>query len=166
MTMMEKNSNAKKVAYFGLGIALYVVLSMMVKIPLIAHIQTDLGYIVFCVYLCLFGGPAVVVGIIGCLIESLIVNGWVPVGWMVGQAFIGIVCGMTFQKHQHKAVRIFAIIISVFIGIGLIKTGIECVLYGIPFPVKFARNGVAAVADGVVMIIGLWVADLVKNRLR
>ena len=33
----------KKIALLGMGIALYVVLGAMVKIPLIAHIQTDLG---------------------------------------------------------------------------------------------------------------------------
>lgn len=158
-------NNTKKIAYLGLGIALYVVLSMMVKIPLIAHIQTDLGYIVYAVYLCLFGWEAALVGVIGCLIESLIVNGWIPVGWMVGQAFIGVACGIAFQKTNSKWIRILVIIASVFVGIGLIKTVIECSLYGIPFPVKFMRNGVAVIADSIVMIIGLYITDLVKKGL-
>lgn len=47
--------NTKKISITALGIALYVVLSMTVKIPLIAHISLDLGYIVFAFYCYHFG---------------------------------------------------------------------------------------------------------------
>ena len=39
----------------GIGIALYVVLGMMIKIPLIGHIQTDFGYVAYGTFLSLFG---------------------------------------------------------------------------------------------------------------
>ena len=41
--------NVKRIAYLGIGIALYVVLGLVMNIPLLAgtHLQTDLGYIAF-----------------------------------------------------------------------------------------------------------------------
>ena len=41
----------RKTALLGIGIALYVVLSTVVIIPIINRIKLDLGYIVFGVYL-------------------------------------------------------------------------------------------------------------------
>ena len=61
-------STTKKVAYTGVGIALYVVLSMMAKIPVIAHISLDLGYLAFAVYLYHIGTlPGTIVGTAGCI---------------------------------------------------------------------------------------------------
>ena len=49
--------NIKTIAFLGLGIALYAVLGLIMNIPLLAgtHLQTDLGYIAFFVFLVLFG---------------------------------------------------------------------------------------------------------------
>ena len=48
-------NRTKKITYLGMGIALYVVLSMTVKIPLINQIKTDFGYLAFGAFLNLFG---------------------------------------------------------------------------------------------------------------
>ena len=150
-------NKTKKIAFLGVGIALYVVLGLVMNIPLLAgtHLQTDLGYIAYSVFLILFGWVGVVVGIIGCFIESVITSGWIPYGWIVGQAFIGIVCGITYKKTDKKWIHILVTVISVFIGIAVIKTGIECVLFNIPLVVKFPKNFVAFVADSIPMIAGL-----------
>ena len=148
----------KKIAYLGIGIALYVVLGMMVKIPLISHIQTDLGYIAFGVALYMLGPVACVVGIIGCLFESLLVTGWVPIGWMVGQLAIGIICGIAYKRIKSIPVNILITIAAVFLGVGVIKTGIECVLYDIPLLVKFPKNLIATIADIIPMIAGYFLA--------
>ena len=50
------DNKIKMIAYYGLGIALYVVLGMAMKVPLIGHIGLDLGYVAFGCYLYLFGG--------------------------------------------------------------------------------------------------------------
>ena len=47
-------NRTKKITYLGMGIALYVVLSMTVKIPLINQIKTDFGYLAFGAFLNLF----------------------------------------------------------------------------------------------------------------
>lgn len=150
-------SKAKNVAYLGIAIALYVVLGMTMKIPLIAHIGTDLGYIVFgfCCYV--FGWPAFIVGVIGCMIESLLVSGWIPIGWMLGQLAIGLICGWVYKKNTSKAVDIICTVVAVFIGIAIIKTSVECVLYSIPLAVKIPKNLVATVADIIPMLIGLFI---------
>ena len=45
--MKKKFLTTKNIALLGIGTTLYVALSFMIKIPLISHIQTDLGYIAF-----------------------------------------------------------------------------------------------------------------------
>jgi len=154
----------KKVVYFGIGIALYAVLGMSVNIPLIGHIQTDLGYIAYGVFLYLFGVPAFITGTIGCIIESMIVSGWFPTGWMIGQIVIGLICGFIYKKTNNKLFHVLATIIAVFIGVGLIKTVIECYLYTIPFPIKFVRNFIAFLSDVVPMIVGLFIGYGLKKR--
>lgn len=148
-------NNIKKIAYMGIGIALYVALSMAVQIPLIGHLKTDLGYIAFGVFLYGFGVPALLVGVIGCFLESIIFSGWIPLGWMAGQLAIGVICGLAYKKIKNVWVLIGITIASVFLGVGLIKTVIECALYNIPFAVKIAKNSVAFVADVVPMVFGL-----------
>lgn len=160
--------NVKMICLMAMGIALYVVLGMSVKIPLIGHIQTDLGYVAFGAFLSLYGVPAVAVGVIGCLFESLIVSGWVPVGWMLGQAFIAIALGTFLKKsnglnRKNLFICIFLTVFSMFIGIGVIKTIVECNLYGIPFEVKFIKNLIATVADIVPMIAGILLADRLRK---
>ena len=162
---MKNINNTKKIAILGMGIALYFVLGMMVKIPLISHIQTDLGYIVFGFFLYMFGWIACVIGVIGCLLESLLISGWIPIGWMIGQLAIGIICGIAYKKIKSLPLNIIITIISVFIGIGVIKTGIECVLYDIPPIVKFPKNAIAFVADTIPMIMGLLIAWKYGNKI-
>lgn len=161
----------KLICNFGMGIALYTVLGMMVKIPLIGHIQTDLGYIAFGAYLYLFGAPAAIVGIVGCLFESFLVSGWVPIGWMLGQLVIGMICGFMLKRvdrYNQKSIKVLAIAAlvtaSVFLGIGFVKTIVECKLYSIPYEIKYAKNAVAATADVIPMLLGIYVGKLVNRK--
>lgn len=165
--------NTKKIAFLGMGIALYVVLSMTIKIPLVGHIQTDFGYVAYGAFLTFLGLPAIIVGVAGCIIESLIFNGWLPIGWAVGQLAIGLICGITFKriaKTENAFLRYAAYIIiislAVFVGVGLIKTVIECGLYSIPFQIKFAKNCIATVTDIPPMVIGTVVAEIIHKRFR
>lgn len=153
----------KNICYLWLGIALYVVLSATVKIPIIGHIQTDLGYVAFGAYCELFGPMGCVVGVFGCLIESLIFSGWIPAGWILGQIFIGITCGICYKKTKNRIVKILVTIAALFVGIAVIKTVTECLLYNIPFGIKFAKNLIASIADAN-MIIGVLIAEKIKTK--
>lgn len=162
--------NTKYICAIGLGIALYVVLGFSLTIPLIGHIQSDLGYIAFGAF-CMFFGPAgAIVGAAGCTIESLIFSGWFPIGWIVGQIFIGVSLGIVVNvtKRMKNSVRMAVCIIAsvafVFIGVGIIKTAIECNLYLIPFSVKFIKNSIAFAADSPPMVIGILLGDKLKSK--
>lgn len=147
---------------FGLLTALYVILSFFMKIPLISQIKVDLGYIVFGFSCYCFGWPAFIIGTLGCLIESFIFNGWIPIGWALGQVIIGIGCGFIYTKTNNKIIHIIATIVFVFFGIACIKTGIECVLYNIPLVVKIPKNIIAFIADTIPMIVGLFLGYRLK----
>lgn len=163
-------NKTKKICNLALGIALYVALSATVKIPLIGHIQTDLGYIAFGAYLVIFGWQAVVVGVIGCIIESMLFSGWFPIGWAVGQTFIGIMCGLWYKYTDNKETayksitRITCTVLAVFIGVAVIKTFIECQLYSIPFEIKFAKNTIAFIADVFPMVFGVLIGERLKRK--
>lgn len=160
---MKRNKALINICTVGIGIALYVALAATVKIPLIAHIQTDLGYIVFGAYCVWLGVPAILIGIAGCTIESLVFSGIFPPGWFVGQLFIGIVCSVSLYalkkcKPQFKyTIGTLITIAAIFIGVALIKTGIECCMFNIPFEVKIVKNMIAFVADAVPMLIGVFI---------
>ena len=156
----------KTVAYLGIATALYVALSMALKIPLIGHIQTDLGYIAFGFALYCFGVPALVVGVIGCMIESMIFSGWIPIGWMAGQALIGIICGLAYKKTDNKVIHIFVTVAAMLLGIVCVKSIIECSLYGIPYAVKIPKNLIACVADLIPMIVGLLLGYRLKGKVK
>ena len=164
--MSKIDIKTKKIALLGIGIALYVVLGFMVKIPLISHIQTDLGYIAFGCLLYLVGWQACVVGIAGCLFESLIFSGWIPIGWMVGQLIIGIICGLVYTKTRNTVLHVIATVIAVFIGIALVKTMIECTLYGIPLMIKLPKNLIAFIADTIPMLIGYFIAKRLPEKYK
>ena len=148
-----------------MGIALYVVLGSIINIPLLAgsHIQTDLGYVAFGICCYLFGADAFVVGMIGCMFESLLTSGWIPAGWMLGQAFIGIVCGLIYTKTTDKRIHIAVTVIALIVGIVVIKTAVECMMFSIPVGVKVPKNVVAFVSDLIPMITGLLLGYRLKD---
>lgn len=164
----------------GIGTALYVVLSMIGALPIIGHIHLDLGYTVFGAYLVFFGIPGAVIGIIGCLIESILLNGWVPIGWMAGQGLIGIICGFMFMDKSFKnyksqngyykkrtlIIAIVIVVLSVLLGVGFVKTAVECILYNIPLAVKLPKNLIASVTDSITMSVGVYIGLRLQHIVR
>lgn len=156
---MKRN---QKIAFLSLGIALYVVLSAFVVIPIVNRIKLDLGYIVFGVYLNTFGIPGTIVGVLGCIIAELLKGGSFRIAWPIGQAFIGLTLGYLLPKTEKVWLKIVYCIISVLIGIALIKTVIEVAMYQFPFNLKFASNFAAFIVDAVALIIGV----LINKKIR
>lgn len=158
-----KMSKTKMVAFTGIGIALYVVLSMIGTIPLIGNIRLDLGYVVMGVYCALLGSVSgAIVGSAGCAVVSLLTSGWFPPGWFVGNLVIGAILGKG-MKSKHAWVQIAWIVVSVVLGIVLIKTVMECWLYAIPFEVKVIKNAVAALADGIALVLSMVVTKGIQK---
>lgn len=155
--------NTRHIAIAAIGIALYVVLSSTVRIPLAGHISVDLGFIALAVY-AYHLGPfyAGIVGGLGCTISSLLFSGWFPLGWLLGNTFIGVVCGKAFKKEK-TVWNIFVSVLAVVVGIIGIKTAVECYLYNIPLAVKISKNSIAALTDSIAMVIGVTVARHLKR---
>ena len=172
--MENKSLVTKKICFLAMGIALYVVLSTTVNIPLIGHIRVDAGYLVFGAFISYFGITGTVVGVVGCLIESLLFSGWIPVGWMFGQFCVGVICGDAYKRIQrdtkstHTRALCYVIMtaLAVFIGILFVKTGIECSLYDIPFLVKAVKNLIAAITDTIMMSAGVLLAERFRKKVQ
>ena len=141
---------------------MYAVLSAFVIIPIINRIKLDLGYIVFGLYLNKFGVISTIVGVLGCIIGNLLKGGSFPIAWAIGQAFIGIRLGYLLPKTDNLWLKILYCIISTFIGIGLIKTFIEILMYQYPLVLKLSSNSVAFVADVIPLIIGVILSKKIK----
>lgn len=167
-------NKTKKIAFTAIMAALYVCLSMTVKIPVVGHIALDLGYIVLAVA-CYFGGPVTgaFTGMIGCIIVSMIASGWFPIGWAIGNTLIGSICGWAYMSSreydvpyiQKNCVCVSITIVAVFLGVGVAKTIIECLLYSIPLAIKAPKNMIAFVMDAAVMAGGYFIAKILNKRL-
>ena len=165
-------NKTKKVVLLGILTALYVVLSFCMKFTVIGNIQIDLGYIVFAVACCIFGPRGFVVGAFGCAIESVLFSAYgFSISWFAANTVIGLLCGGAYLKFHkaktsHLIVKMVMTLVFVFLGVGLLKTGIECKLYGIPFEVKIVKNIVATFIDTFAMWIGLWIYPLIKEGMK
>ena len=156
---MKKNL---KIALLSIGIALYTVLSAFVIIPIVNRIKLDLGYIVFGLYLNTFGMIATIVGVLGCILGNMLKGGSIPIAWAIGQAFIGLSLGYLLPKTEKLYLKIIYCLISTFIGIGVIKTVIEVLIYQWPIWLKFTSNLAAYVADVIPLIIGVILNKKIK----
>lgn len=163
----------KDIAYLALGIALFVVLSMCLRVPVFENYYLCLGYIVMTVYIwCFKWYEGAVIGFLGvilyCIIGGLGFNG-MP-GWSVGNIAIGLIMGATIkpvQKIKNKALQVVAMAvvagIATFVGIELIKSLIDSFVVGQPFAVRFAKNMTSFIADVFVIVVSLPICAFVEK---
>lgn len=156
---------SRKIAFLGIGIALYTVLSAFVYIPIVNRIKLDLGYIVFGLYLNVLGLPATIVGVLGCIIGNLLKGGSFPIAWAMGQLFIGLSLGYLFKKTDRLYLKIIYSVVACFIGIVIIKTALEVLFLELPLYAKILSNSAAFVADVIPFIIGLLLSTKLKIKL-
>lgn len=162
---MNKVFTTKKIATFGIAIALWVVISSFLHIPIgIGHLWIDAGYVVYGLMLALFGPAATVIGVLGVFLENVLFTGWISFSWMAGQLVIGIISGITFTKFKNQFLIIGVTVVSALLGIGLIKTLIEIALgYGV-FEVKIVTNSIAAILDVIPLLVGYYLAEVPALR--
>lgn len=156
---MKKNL---KIALLSLGIGLYTVLSAFVLIPIINRIKLDLGYIVFGLYLNSFGMSASIVGVAGCILGNMLKGGSFPLAWALGQLFIGISLGYLLPKTEKLWLKIVYCVVAVFIGIGIIKTVLEVLMFRYPVWLKFSSNMAAFAVDLIPLVIGVLLSKKIK----
>ncbi len=166
----------RDITFIAIGIALFVALSMCLRVPVFENYYLCLGYIVMTVYIwCFEWYEGTIIGFLGvilyCIIGGLGVNG-MP-GWAVGNIAIGLIMGIALKKIKTirgKTLQIVitavTAVIATFIGIEIIKSLIDSVVVSQPFIVRFSKNMTSFIADAFVIVISLPVCALVEKQAR
>ena len=159
------DSKTKTITFLAVGIALFVALSMCLRVPVLENYYLCLGYIVMTVYIwCFRWYEGAVIGFFGvilyCIIGGLGVRG-MP-GWAVGNIAIGLLLGIalkSIKKIRNEALQMaltaVAAVAATFVGIQLIKSFIDTFITGQPFAVRFAKNMTSFIADAFVIVASI-----------
>ena len=154
----------RMLCYTAMGVALFVVLALCLQVPVFENYYLCLGYVsmmVFCYYFGAVSGT--VVGVFGVVLYCLLSNGLrgMP-GWAAGNLVIGVAVGLTCTMTRTMRHRLYrglliaaAIILSTAIGILVVKSMVEVILYAQPMILRTAKNVYAFIADVVVLIAAL-----------
>ena len=162
------NYTLKNIVINAMGIALFVVLSLCLQVPVFQNYYLCIGYVAMTVFSYNVGvRSGTIVGTFGVVIYCVIINGMrgMP-GWAIGNLVIGIIIGLTFKFTKRLKKPILEIIISSFIAIIstaiailIVKSFVEYSLYLEPFLVRVASNMYAFIADAFVIIISIPIAQ-------
>ena len=158
------SSKTKKLSLLAVGIALFVVLSLCLQVPVFENYYLCLGYVVMAVYCFSFGTlSGTVVGFLGVVLYCVVINGLrgMP-GWSLGNIVIGIALGLLFKVTRiwkstvpRLAIECIVIVGATALGILVVKSETESLLYAQPFLVRAGKNTSAFIADCVMLIISL-----------
>ncbi|MBQ4473425.1 MAG: ECF transporter S component [Lachnospiraceae bacterium] len=166
----------KDITFLAIGIALFVALSMCLRVPVFENYYLCLGYVVMTAYIwCFRWYEGAVIGFLGvilyCIIGGLGFNG-MP-GWAVGNIVIGLILGAALkyiQRIKNKTLQVAATAVvavaATFAGIEIVKSLIDSFVVGQPFVVRFAKNMTSFVADAFVIVISLPVCVLIEKPAR
>ena len=166
----------RDMVFLAAGIALFVVLSMCLRVPVFENYYLCLGYIVMTVYIwCFPWYEGAVVGFFGvilyCIVGGLGFNG-MP-GWAVGNIAIGLILGAALKqikriedKRMQVILTVIFAVLSTFVGIELIKSLIDSVVVAQPFTVRMAKNMSSFIADAFVIVVSLPVCALLEKPAR
>ena len=165
----------KKIALIAAGIALFVVLSICLQVPVFENYYLCLGYVAMAVYCYSFGTLAgTLVGTLGVVLYCVVINGMrgMP-GWTLGNAVIGIALGVTFRGTRNMrsefvrtAIHCLAIGASTALGILIVKSLTESVLYAQPMALRIAKNTSAFIADVVTLLVSLPICRMLDGPAR
>ncbi len=155
--------------------ALFVVLTLCVQFPIFENYYLCLGYIIMAVCLYSFGTVSgTFVGVIGVILYCILTGGvrGMP-GWAIGNLVIGIILGLTFKltkrlsrKWLQAVINFLAIAISTALGILILKSLTECLLYAQPMIVRMGKNIFAFIADIFVLEISLPICMSVDKPIK
>ena len=169
------NGKTKRLALTAVGIALFVVLSLCLQVPVFENYYLCLGYVVMAVYCCSFGTAAgTAVGFFGVVLYCVVISGLrgMP-GWALGNVVIGVSLGLCFRVMKRMNSRLLrtllyaaAAVASAALGILVVKSETESLLYAQPFLLRAAKNSYAFVADAVVLIASLPICGVLDKEAR
>lgn len=167
------NTTVKNISVNAMGIALFVVLSLCLQIPVFENYYLCLGYIAMTVYCYIVGTiSGTLTGTIGVILYCLLTSGLrgMP-GWAAGNLVLGVIMGLTFKvTKKFKSHLLETIIASIIIIIGtgiamlVVKSTIECLLYAQPFWFRAAKNIYAFVADAFMIIVSIPICRFLEPK--
>lgn len=182
----NKNWPVSRITRLGLGIALFVVLTMCLQVPVFENYYLCLGYVVMAVYLYSIGTlEGTIIGVAGVILYCVLTSGLrgMP-GWALGNLVIGVLLGgwlaccrwdrQKFPMHgRHPSRQLFyavstfiVILVSCCLGIGLVKSGVESILYGQPIWARMIKNSYALVADVVMLLLAYPICLLLDKHIQ
>jgi uncharacterized membrane protein len=175
---MHKPSLSQKIKYVsvcGIGIALFVVLSLCLQVPVFENYYLCLGYIAMAVYCYSIGAiSGTIISTLGVVLYCFLINGLrgMP-GWAIGNIAIGLIAGNVFRwsrKFENKWIRrivcLVAVIVGTAVGILGIKSIVESALYAQPVIVRMAKNIYAFIADIVVLMASLPLCEVLDPHIQ
>ena len=158
--MTTSMMRTEKICVLGVLTALFVALSMCLKVPVFDNFYVCLGYIAMYMAMALYGiTGGLVVGTLGTSIYCLLISGLrgLP-GWLVGNVAISIILGLWILitrdlRHNWKwsALTAAIVILSTAIGMLLFKPITEALLYAQPLWARIVTNFPAFVTDAIVL---------------
>jgi len=163
----------RDIVFLAIGVALFVVLSMCLRVPVFENYYLCLGYIVMTMYIyCFKWYEGTIVGVLGtvlyCIVGSLGFRG-LP-GWALGNVIIGLILGLTLKpikKINSKVLQIILLsivaIVATFLGIEIIKSIVDSFIVSQPIPVRMAKNLTSFISDAFVIVISLPICALVEK---
>lgn len=168
------NSTIKKITINAIGIALFVILSLCLQVPVFENYYLCLGYVAMTLYCYMFGSiSGTIVGTIGVILYCLLISGLrgMP-GWAAGNLLLGIIMGLTFKvtkKTNNTIIQtiISSIIITIATAIAMlvVKSSVESFLYAQPFIFRAIKNIYAFIADAVVIIVSIPLCKFLEPKL-
>ena len=168
------SDSIRRICVVGMGIALFVVFSLCLQVPVFENYYLCPGYVAMAVY-CFSVGTAegTLVGVLGVIMYCLVISGLrgMP-GWAAGNIVIGFALGTLFRFTRDRELTVPAAAVSCAVivaacaaGILGVKSAVECLLYSQPFLLRAAKNIYAFWADAFVLIVSLPICRIIDSRV-
>ena len=172
---MKTRENIKWICVNAMGIALFVVLSMCLRVPVFQNYYLCLGYIVMTVYCYSIGATSgTLVGVLGTILYCILIGGLNGLlGWALGNVLIGIVLGSIFKvtkkiKNGFLEVLLLSIVTVIITAIGIlvVKSIVDSLLFAEPFVFRVARNMSAFIADAFMIVASLPICKILDKQIK
>ena len=167
--------NVKRISITGMGIALFVVLTLCLQVPVFENYYLCLGYVAMAVYCYSIGtAEGTIVGVFGVILYCLLTSGLrgMP-GWAAGNVVIGLALGFLFRLTRDSKLTVPVILGSVLVivaacavGILGVKSAVEWLLYSQPLVIRIGKNIYAFWADAFVLVFSLPVCRILDDKIR
>ncbi len=171
----EDHRAVQQIALSAAGAALFVVLTLCLQVPVFENYYLCLGYVIMAVCLYSFGTLCgTFAGSAGVILYCVLTNGLrgMP-GWALGNVVIGLIVGLVFRAARslrktwlRSALYFLAIAVSTALGILVVKSLTESLLYSQPMAVRMGKNVFAFAADVFVLEVSLPICMFLDGPVR